>query len=251
MTTVFLAWQNAETRRWFPIGQLQQQADVFEFRYLQGVSLAQELGGFTPLPEFQKLSATYRSETLFPLFANRVMPASRPDFAEYISWLRLEGQEKDPLAFLAQTNGLRQTDTLEVFSDIEPTSEGGWKTKFFIHGLRHMSPGASSRAESLEVGEQLRLFLDIQNPVDEKAVGLRTYAKSSGDMMPLGYCPRYLGEAVFASLLQDPKSVVTTVLAINPPPVPSQYRVLCEISFQPGSVFPFSGPEFRPFAGIA
>ena len=132
---------------------------------------------------------------------------------------------------------------------MEVTSEGGYRTTFFIHGLRHMSVGASTRAESLEEGEQLRLFLDVQNPVDEKAVGLRTHAKSSGDTMPLGYCPRYLADAVFASLLRDRESVRATVQAVNLPPVPSQYRILCELLFAPGSVRPFSGGEFQPLTG--
>ncbi|WP_395095081.1 HIRAN domain-containing protein [Armatimonas sp.] len=246
MKTLFLAWQNVNTRRWFPVGQLQRRGEIFQFRYLKGVKVAQSEGGFGSLSEFPNLEAVYESEVLFPVFANRVMPASRPDFPEYIAWLRLEGQEKDPLAFLAQTNGRRQTDSLEVFPDVEVTPEGGYRTTFFVHGLRHMSVGASARAESLEVGEQLRLFLDVQNPVDVRAVGLRTHGQLSRDVMPLGYCPRYLADAVFTALLSDRESVKATVRAVNLPPVPSQYRILCDLVVAPGSVRPFSGEEFLP-----
>ena len=124
MTTLFLAWQHAITRRWFPVGQLTQQEGRYRFAYICGVKVAQDEGEFLPLPDFPELYNIYESAELFPLFANRVMPASRPDFAQYISWLQLEGREKDPLAFLAQTNGRRQTDTLEVFPATEATEDG-------------------------------------------------------------------------------------------------------------------------------
>ena len=55
------------------------------------------------------------------------MPASRPDFAEYIAWLQLEGREKDPLAFLAETNGRRQTDT-------KGQSSSPWSDEFVMQG---------------------------------------------------------------------------------------------------------------------
>lgn len=248
MTTLFLAWQHATTRRWFPVGQLTQQGERYRFSYIGGVKAAQEEGGFLPLPDFPDLTATYESEELFPLFANRVMPASRPDFAEYITWLQLEGREKDPLAFLAETNGRRQTDTLEVFPATEPTEDGGQRTTFFVHGLRHMSPEALQRVTTLAVGEQLLLQWDAQNPVDPHAISLRTHGKASGDTTILGYCPRYLAEFVHRTLLTDRSKAEVRVQTVNPL-FPPQYAIRCELRFHPGSAFPFEGTEFQPLVG--
>lgn len=244
MTTLFLAWQHATTRRWFPVGQLTQQAGYYRFTYIAGVKAAQAEGDFLPLPDFPDLTLAYESEELFPLFANRVMPASRPDFAEYISWLQLEGREKDPLAFLAQTNGRRQTDTLEVFPAAETTAEGGRRTTFFVHGLRHMPPEALHRTETLQIGERLLLQWDAQNPAHPGAICLRTHSKASGDATLLGYCPRYLADPIYQTLLRGSDKVEAKVLAVNPL-FPAQYAIRCELSFHPDSVFPFEGPEFQ------
>ena len=65
---------------------------------------------------FPDFETEYRSVALFPLFANRVMPHSRPDYPDYVKWLQLESRQKDPMAFLANSGGQRATDTLEVIS---------------------------------------------------------------------------------------------------------------------------------------
>jgi hypothetical protein len=245
MKKLFLAWQNAQTRRWFPIGQLTQEGNTFSFCYIGGVYQAQKEGGFLLFPEFPDVDTHYTSTELFPLFANRVLPSSRPDFFDYIRWLKLEGQEKDALAFLAKTNGRRQTDTLEIFAPVEETPDGNYKTTFFVHGLRHMSPEALCRMEKLKSGETLLLSWEAQNPVDSKAITLRTYSAPSGDATLLGYCPRYLATSIFNALLKNTKSVSVKVLTVNQSPAPSQYGILCELSFSKEMPSPFHGEEFQ------
>jgi hypothetical protein len=245
MNTLFLGWQNIETRRWHPIGQLTKQGNLFRFVYIQGVQAARE-DGFASVPEFPDWKGVYESERLFPTFANRVLPASRPDFAEYIAWLRLQGHEKDPLAFLARTEGKRQTDNLDVFSSAEQTDEGGWRVLFFVHALRHMSPEAEVRAQALQPGEPLLVQWDLQNPAHREALMLRTHFKPSGDTMNIGYCPRYLAHEVLTALTHDPKSVAVCVVNISERSAPPQYRILAELRFSALAQQPFSSEDFQP-----
>ena len=115
MKTLFLAWQNPESREWFPIGRLTQKIDHYSFVYIQGVQQAQKNQDFQPLTSFPDLSREYHSDTLFPLFENRIMRPSRPDYQHYLECLNLNSDEDDPLAILSGSGGKKATDHFEVF----------------------------------------------------------------------------------------------------------------------------------------
>lgn len=251
MNTLFLAWQHAATRRWFPVGRLTMEGANFRFVYVNGVKEARNDAGFCPFPEFPEWTRTYEANELFPLFSNRVMPASRPDFAETARWLLLESSTKDPLAFLAQTNGHRQTDSLEVFPAAIPTPEGGHRTTFFLRGLRHLPPEATLRAQALGPGERLLALWDAQNPQDRHAVALRTHTQPTDHATLLGFCPRYLAPSILDALRNAPDSVRITVRAINPQDVPIQYRVWCELYLGPDVREPFTEEAFLPVSDAA
>lgn len=249
MKPLFLAWQDADTRRWFPIGKLTQADGGYRFVYVRGVQEAQSQTGFQLLPSFPHLENAYESPELFPIFANRVMPPSRADFPDYVEWLHLSGSEKDPMTFLAHSGGRRMTDTLEVFPAATQHDDGRHTLHFFVHGLRHMAPDSIVRAESLEEGERLLVQWDAQNPQDDKAITLRTGSAPSGDASLAGYCPRYLAPEVLKALFADPQSCTVRVARVNAPPAPVQFRLLCCMEFTPqSSVVPFSAPEFQPIA---
>jgi hypothetical protein len=95
------------------------------------------VAGFRPLLAFPQLREGYRSESLFPVFANRVMNASRPEFSSFIQWLDLPASETDPLVLLARSGGRREIDMFEVFSAPEQASDQLYRMPFFVHGLRH------------------------------------------------------------------------------------------------------------------
>ena len=74
--------------------------------------------GFPPLMEFPDLDETYWSPELFPVFQNRVMNRSRPDFADYLRHLDLP-EGADPIEILRVNGGSRVTDTYEVFPKLD------------------------------------------------------------------------------------------------------------------------------------
>jgi hypothetical protein len=134
MTTLYLAWRQPE-RRWWSVGRLTRQGSEYVFQYTKGAVEAAE-AGFRPLLSFPDLSTPYISSELFPLFANRVPPFSRPDYGDFVQWLDLEPEDRDPLVLLARSGGQRETDIFEVFPAPEPTADGKYQVAFFVRGLQ-------------------------------------------------------------------------------------------------------------------
>jgi hypothetical protein len=240
--TLFLAWQDPNSRFWFPIGRLTFDGTEYKFVYTQGVKEAQQKCYFEPLSSFPHLNQVYTSTQLFPVFSNRLLPRSRPDYASFLLWLNIPEHEDSPLAILARSGGQRETDSLTVFPCPEPDEEGRYQLHFFAHALRHLPKCAVERINHFEAGEKLWLAHEFQNPYDSQALTLNTE-----DHFIVGYCPRYLRSEVFELLRRDPNSVDLRVERVNLPPTPLQFRLLCNITAQCKDDFrPFSGEEYQP-----
>src|SRR5205823_4974974 len=136
---------------------------------------ARTLPAFQSFPGMPDLETVYDSETLFPIFANRLLSESRPEYDAYLAWGGFDpNNPPDPLAILGVTEGIRQTDQLEVFPCPAPDAGGCYLTKFFLHGLRWVPPAALERVGRLRPGENLALMLDTSSPFDPLAVAVRT-----------------------------------------------------------------------------
>ena len=141
-----------------------------------------------------------------------------------------------------------------MFPCPEPTADGFYETHFLLHGLSHMAPEAQDRALSLQSGESLLVMRDFQNPKDELALALRTAEQYPGDVHIIGYCPRYLRNDILTLMANGlgENSPRVTVVRVNPPPAPIQYRVLCKVEMGWRAGFePFSAAEFQPIIGKA
>ena len=109
MNTIYLAWEDRRSRRWFPVGRLVRNNSgtcKYEFVYIQGARQAKESAGFVGIPGFRKLDEQYQADELFPAFANRTMNLGRPDRAGYLSELGLDEAEWDALSELCVSGGL-------------------------------------------------------------------------------------------------------------------------------------------------
>jgi hypothetical protein len=240
--TLFLAWQDPNSRSWFPIGRLTFDGAGYKFVYTQGVKEAQQMCSFSPLSSFPHLEKVYTSTHLFPVFSNRLMSRSRPDYANFLQWLNISDHEDSPLAILARSGGQRETDSLAVFPRPEADAAGQYQLHFFAHGLRHLPESAIERINHLEPEEKLWLAHEFQNPHDSQALTLHTE-----NHYIVGYCPRYLRSEVFELLLKEPSSVDLRVERVNLPPTPLQFRLLCRITTSCNQDFrPFSGEEYQP-----
>ena len=241
--TLFLAWQDkGASRQWFPIGRLD--ADVedekYRFRYTGGAKRAEKEVGFPLLIDFPWLEKKYMSSTLFSIFSNRVMGSRRPDFKKYLKSMALS-EDSSPMDMMAVSGGRRVTDSYEVFPQIVKQDDGGFACRFFLHGGKHVSLSAQERLGSLEADEELYLALEITNPLGKLAVQLQTT-----DYQMIGWSPRYLAHDLALALAQPPGSCRAKVVQVNPLPVPSEQRVLIELTGNLGDHEPMSGPDFRP-----
>lgn len=244
MTTLFLAWQDTRrSRGWYPIGRLD--ADLsrshYHFHYVRGAARAHQEAGLQPLASFPDFHQQYESEELFPLFRNRVLPAEREEFAEYLRLLDLRPEGADPLEILALSEGRRQTDNLEVFPKISRTAEGGFRCRFFLHGWRHVSEAARQRLQSVQKGDPLRVALELNNPATKLALQLQTV-----DYHMIGWTPRYLVADLSEAIETSSEKIQASIVKINPDPAPSQQRVLAEMSGNwPPDYEPMSSEDFQ------
>lgn len=242
MNTVYLAWEDPQTKRWLPIGKLTAQNGRYQFAYTKG---AHESSGFVPIGKMHDLTKVYESDQLFPLFANRLLPKNRPEYKRLLDWLDLEDGQDNPLVLLARTEGIRETDPFEVFHCPEPGTDGSYSAKFFSHGMRYLGDASLNRVDTLAEGDRLYMMLDPQNPHDRFAVALRTDDPAT----IVGYCPRYLTQD-FNALLAAEDGLQVSVGRINRD-APAQFRLFCHVTAKwPEGFRACLDPLFEPLAGI-
>jgi hypothetical protein len=235
---LYVAWQDSNTRRWFPIGTLNHlDGGEYTFAYTQGVFQAQKESQFDGLQSFPDLHKKYSSRTLFPVFQNRILSPGRPEYDDFITWLNLSG-DASPIAILARTGGRRETDALEVFPCPSRTKDGKYVASFFAHGIRHLV-GAAEIVQRLKTGDRLEMVHDSNNKYDSMALRLERA------LVSIGYCPRYVTND-FHKLLKV-SDVQVQVELLNPDPVPIQFRLLCQFSCSwPDNFLPFDYDEYEP-----
>ncbi|RMF86354.1 MAG: DNA-binding protein, partial [Planctomycetota bacterium] len=150
---LFVAWRSGgeSNGRWSPVGRLERCPAGYRFVYTRGV---ETLDDFRPFPGMPDLDCVYESDELFPLFANRLLATSRPEYERYLSWGGFAPDAPpDPIALLSVTEGRRETDRIEVFPRPVRDADGCFVAKFFLHGIRWMATSARERIDQLKPGE--------------------------------------------------------------------------------------------------
>lgn len=242
MKKLFLAWQDPESRHWFPIGQLTFDGKNYRFNYIKGVNKAENSPNFRLLHSFPERDRLYTSSKLFPLFANRLMRPSRPDYQNYLQWLNISQNNNEPMIILARSGGNKATDTLEMFPDPEQDKDGVYQFYFFARGLRYMPESYQEKVKELQIKERLYLTKDFHNKYDSHALLLKTE-----QCYNLGYCPRYIATDIAELLKHNPSFVRVFVERINPIPTPIQLRLLCSMRVKRNNNYvPFSSSDYQP-----
>lgn len=248
---VYIAWRVGspdERGEWSPVARLEQANGEYCFAYTDG---ARTLKGFHPFPGMTDLHTVYRSKALLPMMSNRLLSRSRPEFKAWLAWSDFDPDNPpDPLAILGVTEGIRQTDALEVFPKPEPDAKNRYRTRFFVHGLRYASSEALQRLASLAAGTPLRLELEDDNQHDPRAVAVLD--DRDGQPRRLGYVPRYLARDVRALTAQASADAITLAVVRVNRDAPLQMRLLCQLTAPwPAGFAPCGGDEFRPLADSA
>lgn len=223
MKKLFLAWREPEKREWIVVGKLWQKDNKYYFGYTKGVLKAKKSGNFNEFGVMQDIDKIYISDELFPIFKNRILNKSRPEYSDYIRWLGFEG-EVSPLEELSRTNGLRATDSLQIFEKPKPIN-GKFIIYFFSHGIRHLPPTYQKRIEHLKEGERLYIAKDIQNKYDKYALFLRT----DDPVEIVGYVPRFYTKDINKLLDINGKENVEVKIAKINLDAPKQFQLLCKL----------------------
>jgi hypothetical protein len=241
MKTLYVAWQDPKDRRWYPVGQLSFDRDVYRFVYTKG---AKKSPHFLPFGRMLNLETAYESKELFPLFANRLLSKTRPEYKDFLHWLNIREQEGDPLALLARTGGGRETDALTLFPCPEKRRDGTYHAHFFSHGIRYLPGHVIQCVDTLSCGTRLFLMPDPQNPYDPYAIALR----ADDPVMIVGYCPRYLSRDFLHLLHDNPDAMKVIVEQVNRD-APIQLRLLCSMTAPWQENFqPCSGEDYETLA---
>jgi hypothetical protein len=149
--------QDPTTRRYSRVGVLSHDGHTFRFEYDDGVTRA--------LPGL-RLGRQHVSDSLFPIFAERVMDPHRPERAETLEQLGL-GADASPLEVLAVSGGGRTGDTYELTPLPQP---GPVSLPFLVHGIRHLTAEERAAIDDLQPGDRLELRCEPDNEYNERAL---------------------------------------------------------------------------------
>lgn len=228
-----VAWQNPDSRLITPVGLLEHGFGMYRFRYLRR---AGQVAGFRPFLGFPEWDTDYRSEWLFPLFAQRIMSPRRPDFAAFLDQLDL-APGATPWEQLARSEGRSSGDTVQVFPVPAVDPDGSTTCMFLVHGVRYCNEG---RLPSLVEGQEVELRDEPANPKNPLAV--QVVAEGGA----IGWVPDLLLDYVReVRAIGGAQVVVQHVNGLEAPP---HLRVLLRLrGALPVGSSPMAGPAWETF----
>jgi hypothetical protein len=240
---LFVAWRRPD-KLTVPVGILSRRTsdgeERFEFGYLEA---ARKLEDFEPLSGLPQLGHLYRSQRLFPVFANRLMSPDRPDFSSWMSRLDLE-PDADVFDVLARSGGVRMTDRLELFPLPERRSGEFW-TRFLVRGISHVT-GAEDVARRLREGATLAIRPEPDNPVNAQALLLDA---QSGECV--GYVPDFLAGVVWELDRLTGNWPRVAIHRVSPDAPPPMMVLVDMVAPWPSGFEPFSGPAYQLIEDLA
>ena len=233
---LILAWKNPKNRQWIPIGNLEYKNNMYYFNYTNGAKST----NFQPFGQMNELKNTYSAESLFPIFKNRLLAKSRPEYNDYIKWLDIDKNENE-LVELSRSRGIRATDELQLFPIPEKNENNDYEVLFFSHGMSHISEHYVKRLSKLKDNDKLLILKDIQNEVDSCALALRT---KNDPIELLGYCPSFLVKDFNRLMKKNGDTQVNITIKKVNHDAPLQLKLLCKFSTKWSENFePFFGEE--------
>lgn len=162
------------------------------------------------------LGKTHESETLFPIFAERVIDPQRPERAETLEHLGLP-DDAGPFEVLAVSGGGRTGDTYELTPLPHP---GAVSLPFLVHGVRYLAQEERDAIDQLRPGDRLSLRCEPDNPVNSRALLV------TQDGGKLGYVPDPLLDYVHKIIEGDHELFVERV---NPAEAGLHMRLLVRL----------------------
>ncbi len=232
-----MTWQHPLTHRTTAVGLLTYVDSTYRFCYLRSAGTVE---GFQPFLGFPDLERRYAAAALFPLFAQRVMCPSRPDFDRYRRALGLDVDSSD-WSMLGRSQGQREGDGIWVFPEPDVDEAGVTSSTFFVSGLgdrMRQDPRVEPALVRLVVGNRLRLLDERATAEDTRAL---LVVERTG--VALAWVPGLLLSHL--DTIRSHGAPELSVIGTNGPDVPPAYRLLVMLrGTAPVGYWPFDGPEW-------
>ncbi len=232
-----VTWRHPLTRRTTAVGLLTHVGATYRFCYLRSVGAVE---GFQPFLGFPDLERRYAADVLFPLFAQRVMRPSRPDFDRYRRALGLGVDSRD-WSMLGRSQGQREGDGIRVFPEPDVDEAGATSSTFFVRGLgdrMRQDPRVEPALVRLVVGDRLRLRGERATAEDARAL---LVVERTG--VGLAWVPGVLLSHL--DTIRSHGAPELSVVDTNGPDAPPAYRLLVMLrGTAPVGYRPFDGPEW-------
>jgi hypothetical protein len=221
VTALYLGAE-VEDRLWFPIRKMIWHEGQYQTCFVEGVK---NLIAAAPLwrhhfkPEVLEVVKT--THEVHCDYACR-MPLDRPqEMPWYLPSLGLPADLLDPIAFVARSGGYRETDSLDIFPEVQPDVDGSYRFYFFLRKLYLVNEAVLN---GLIEGDTIA-------PQDWWAI-----QRSTGQR--IGILPGYI-RALFVS---HPQQVEMKIQQVNHSTI-LQSRLLCSLTCR--GFIPFSSTEYR------
>jgi len=217
VTRLLVTVRDPYDRKYRPVGFLTDEDDGYCFSYLEREVSRDD---FRPLPGMARaVHGPMHSQTLFPLFAERVISSRRPDRQSSLEALGLTA-DAAPFEVLVRSHGQRVGDTVELLPAPHAAPGEEVSFTFLTHGVRHLPQENQNRITGLAYGEPLHLVAERTNPVNPRA-----QIVTDAEQVALGWMPDPLLDIV--EQLADQR---LTVERANPPEVGFHFRLLARLT---------------------
>ncbi|SHM94896.1 hypothetical protein [Flavobacterium xinjiangense] len=166
---IYLSWRQGKGKSRFLVGVLTRETptgDTIVFKYQKEEVKKAATEGFLNYPEFPDLDKEY-STNLKTALSLRLMPKTRADRYDYLSFWNANLEGLDWFDELGITQGELATDTFEFLAEF-PKKHNGIGINFVsnIAALTHFN----LKNDCVEIGDKLRFELDPENKFDKNAV---------------------------------------------------------------------------------
>jgi hypothetical protein len=155
MQKLLLSWKCPFSNETFIVGLLTYKDNQYRFFYTKGAKRALEKTNFNLLHSFPVIDRVYKTNTVFPFFANRLMPSSRPDYVTFLEWLDLSPDKANLMDILVRSGAKKVTDTFEIQPCPEPNSDGFFEIYFFANmpeeDIKNVVPGDKINLDTLNI----------------------------------------------------------------------------------------------------
>lgn len=163
---IYLSWRAGNGERRILVGLLKRDKQGYSFAYNNdSVCLAKD-SGFNGYPEFPDFKARYIGESIINIFAQRIIPISRPDRERVLQFWRANNPSYDYFDILGFTQGKLPTDNFEFLADFP-----------FIKNLTFVTDLAGVKfrdlkKEDLETISPLHFEFEPENEYDQNSVAI-------------------------------------------------------------------------------